>query len=164
MHMIQLLLMLELNFCHYCLTSYAYYLVSEDVYKKFILESRKGNSHCCPCQIAKMILKQVRTMIGIYRDTSWKHSAIPQLFFECQCVSLTSEGAFSIISFVLQLTFLCWGLEVVVCLFRDSDIKSLVLKDAFTVLSFKICHCFVWTFLGQGLEVCLLAFEQWERR
>ena len=68
MHMIQLLLMLELNFCHYCLTSYAYYLVSEDVYKKFILESRKGNSHCCPCQIAKMILKQVRTLIGIYHD------------------------------------------------------------------------------------------------
>ena len=137
MHRIQqLLLMLEFNFCHFKdPTSYAYYLIPEDVYKKFILESRKGYSHCCPCQIAKMILKQVRTLIGIYHDRS---SAILQLSFECQCVSLTSEGAFSIISFVLQLTFLCWGLEVVVCLFRDSDIKSLVLKDAFKVLRFVI--------------------------
>ena len=41
------------------------YLVSEDVYKKFILESRKGYSHCCPCKIAKMILKQVRTLTFI---------------------------------------------------------------------------------------------------
>ena len=41
------------------------YLVSEDVYKKFILESRKGYSHRCPCKIAKMILKQVRTLAFI---------------------------------------------------------------------------------------------------
>ena len=41
------------------------YLVSEDVNKKFILESRKGYSHRCPCKIAKMILKQVRTLAFI---------------------------------------------------------------------------------------------------
>ena len=41
------------------------YLVSEDVNKKFILKSRKGYSHRCPCKIAKMILKQVRTLAFI---------------------------------------------------------------------------------------------------
>ena len=29
--------------------------------------------------------------------------------------------------------------------------------------SSKICHCFAWTFLGQGLEVCSFVLEQWER-
>ena len=53
------------NFSH-CQTSFTYiYLVSEDVNKKFILESRKGYSHRCPCKIAKMILKQVRTLAFI---------------------------------------------------------------------------------------------------